>query len=68
MVDRSGRRRLLLAGAGLFAVMIAAHLLVHQLWVLIVVRLLLGWPSRCTSWPDLLRWPILLLPDELGRR
>lgn len=42
MADRSGRRRLLLAGAGLFAVMTAAHLLVHQLWVLIVVRLLLG--------------------------
>jgi len=42
MVDQSGRRRLLLAGAGLFAVMIAAHLLVHQLWALIVVRVLLG--------------------------
>ena len=42
MADRSGRRRLLLVGAGLYAVMIAAHLLVHQLWVLIVVRLLLG--------------------------
>ena len=42
MADRSGRRRLLLAGTGLYAVMIAAHLLVHQLWVLIVVRLLLG--------------------------
>jgi MFS family permease len=42
MADRSGRRRLLLAGAGLFTVLIAAHLLVHHLWVLIVVRLLLG--------------------------
>jgi len=42
MADRSGRRRLLLMGAGLFAVMIVAHLLVHQLWALIVVRLLLG--------------------------
>src|SRR5919107_1266061 len=42
MADRSGRRRLLLAGAGLFSVMIAVHLLVHQLWALIVVRLLLG--------------------------
>jgi predicted MFS family arabinose efflux permease len=29
-------------GAGLFAVMIAAHLLVQNLWMLIVVRLLLG--------------------------
>ncbi|HYP46778.1 MAG TPA: MFS transporter [Propionibacteriaceae bacterium] len=42
MVDESGRRRLLLAGACLFAVMIAAHLLVEQLWALIVVRLVLG--------------------------
>jgi MFS family permease len=40
--DRWGRRPLLLIGAGLFAVMIATHLLVHHLWVLIVVRLLLG--------------------------
>jgi MFS family permease len=42
IADRSGRRRLLLAGAGVFAVMIAAHLLVQNLWMLIVVRLLLG--------------------------
>jgi MFS family permease len=42
MTDRSGRRRLLLAGAGLFAVMIAAHLLVQNLWMLILVRLLMG--------------------------
>ena len=42
LVDRSGRRPLLLAGAGLFALMIAAHLVVDQLWALIVVRLLLG--------------------------
>jgi MFS family permease len=42
MADRSGRRRLLLAGAGLFAVLIAAHLVVSELWALIVVRLLLG--------------------------
>jgi predicted MFS family arabinose efflux permease len=40
--DRSGRRPLLLVGAGLFAVMITAHLLVQNLWTLIVVRLLLG--------------------------
>lgn len=42
MADRSGRRRLLLAGACLFATMIAAHLLVQNLLMLIVVRLLLG--------------------------
>ena len=42
MADRSGRRRLLLAGAGLFAVMIGAHLLVQSLWMLILVRLLMG--------------------------
>jgi MFS family permease len=42
MADRSGRRRLLLLGAGLFAVMAAAHLVVSDLWSLIVVRLLLG--------------------------
>jgi MFS family permease len=42
LADRSGRRRLLLAGAGLFAVMIVAHLLVQHLWMLIMVRLLLG--------------------------
>jgi MFS family permease len=42
MADRSGRRRLLLAGASLFATMIAAHLLVQNLWMLIVIRLLLG--------------------------
>lgn len=42
IADRWGRRRLLLAGAGLFAVIIAAHLLVQHLWVLITVRLLLG--------------------------
>jgi MFS family permease len=42
MTDRLGRRRLLLSGAGLFAVMIAAHLLVQSLWMLIMVRLLLG--------------------------
>jgi MFS family permease len=42
LADRSGRRPLLLVGASLFAVMIAAHLLVQDLWVLIVVRLLLG--------------------------
>jgi MFS family permease len=42
VADRSGRRRLLLAGAGLFGLMIGAHLLVQSLWMLIVVRLLLG--------------------------
>jgi MFS family permease len=42
MADRSGRRWLLLAGAGLFTILIAAHLLVHHFWVLIAVRLLLG--------------------------
>ena len=42
VADRSGRRRLLLAGASLFAIMIAAHLLVETLWQLIIVRLLLG--------------------------
>jgi hypothetical protein len=31
MTNRAGRRRLLLAGAGLFAVMIAAHLLLQKL-------------------------------------
>src|SRR4051794_15386094 len=42
MADRSGRRRLLLAGAGLYAVIIAAHVLVQTLWMLVVARLLLG--------------------------
>ena len=42
MADRSGRRRLLLAEAGLFAAMIAAHLLVQDLWMLVMVRLVLG--------------------------
>jgi MFS family permease len=42
MADRSGRRPLLLAGAGLYTVIIAAHLLVQSLWMLIVARLLLG--------------------------
>jgi MFS family permease len=40
--DRAGRRPLLLIGAGLFAVMIAAHLLVQDLWLLVLVRVLLG--------------------------
>src|SRR3954453_9882814 len=42
LTDRLGRRRLLLAGAGLYAVIIAAHLLVQTLWMLVVARLLLG--------------------------
>jgi MFS family permease len=42
LVDRSGRRVLLMLGAGLFTVMIAAHLVVTDLWLLIVVRGMLG--------------------------
>jgi len=42
MVDRLGRRRLMLIGVTLFAVMIAAHLVVTDLWMLVVVRLILG--------------------------
>jgi predicted MFS family arabinose efflux permease len=42
MVDRLGRRRLMLTGVTLFAVMIAAHLVVTDLWMLVVVRLLMG--------------------------
>ena len=42
MVDRLGRRRLMLLGVALFAVMIAAHLIVTALWMLVVVRLILG--------------------------
>src|SRR4051812_26559992 len=42
MVDRLGRRRLMRTGVALFAVLIAAHLVVTDLWMLIVVRLLLG--------------------------
>jgi MFS family permease len=42
MVDRLGRRRFMLLGVGSFAVLVAAHLLVTQLWMLIVLRLMLG--------------------------
>ncbi|HEY5785728.1 MAG TPA: MFS transporter [Microlunatus sp.] len=42
LVDRLGRRRLMLIGVTLFAVLIAAHLIVTDLWMLVVVRLLLG--------------------------
>ena len=42
LVDRFGRRRLMLLGVALFAVMIAAHLIVTDLWMLVVVRLVLG--------------------------
>jgi MFS family permease len=42
LADRSGRRRLLIAGAGLFAVLIATHSVATDLWMLIVIRLLLG--------------------------
>src|SRR3954454_21036825 len=42
MADRSGRRRLLLAGVELYAVIMGAHLLVQTLWMLVVARLLLG--------------------------
>ena len=42
LVDRLGRRRLMLTGVTLFAVLIAAHLIVTDLWMLVVVRLLLG--------------------------
>ena len=42
MVDRLGRRRLMLAGVIMFAALIAAHLLVTELWMLVVVRLFLG--------------------------
>jgi MFS family permease len=42
LADRLGRRPLLLAGALGFAVMVAAHLAVHRLWLLVVVRVLLG--------------------------
>ncbi len=42
MVDRLGRRRLMLAGVTMFAALIAAHLLVTDLWMLVVVRLFLG--------------------------
>ena len=42
MVDRLGRRRLMLTGVTLFAVIIAAHLVVTDLWMLVVVRLVLG--------------------------
>jgi MFS family permease len=42
LVDRHGRRPLLLAGGLLFAVVTAAHLLVTTLAVLVLLRLLLG--------------------------
>lgn len=42
IVDRWGRRRLLVAGAGLFAVLTAAHLGVDDVWALIVLRMLMG--------------------------
>jgi len=42
VADRSGRRRLLIGGAGLFAVLIAGHSFATDLWVLVVIRLLLG--------------------------
>jgi MFS family permease len=42
MVDRSGRRLFMLLGIGLFAVLVAAHLVVTQLWMLILLRLMLG--------------------------
>jgi len=57
MVDRLGRRRLMLSGVTLFAVMIAAHLVVTNLWMLVVIRLILGlvmfahwWAAR--SWAE----------------
>src|SRR3954447_2053062 len=40
--DRRGRRPLLIVGAALFAVLVAAHLLVTDLAWLVVLRLLLG--------------------------
>jgi predicted MFS family arabinose efflux permease len=40
--DRYGRRPLLIGGAGLFAVLIAGHLLVTDLGLLVLLRLLLG--------------------------
>ena len=42
MVDRHGRRRLMLLGVALFALMIAAHLVVTALWMLVVVRMIMG--------------------------
>jgi predicted MFS family arabinose efflux permease len=42
MVDRLGRRRLMLLGVTLFAMMLAAHLLITQLWMLVAVRLIMG--------------------------
>lgn len=42
LADRSGRRRLMLVGAGTCALMIMAHLLVSELWMLIAVRAVLG--------------------------
>ena len=40
--DRSGRRRLLIGGEAAFAVLIASHVLASELWVLVLIRLLLG--------------------------
>ncbi len=42
LADRLGRRPLLLVGAVVYSVMTAAHLVVAHLWLLIVVRVLLG--------------------------
>lgn len=42
MVDRSGRRRLLIGGEASFAVLIACHGLATDLWILVVIRLLMG--------------------------
>jgi MFS family permease len=40
--DRRGRKPLLVAGAALCAVVILGHLVVDELWMLVVLRLLLG--------------------------
>lgn len=42
LVDRLGRRPLMLIGVTMFTVMIAAHLVVTNLWMLVGVRLILG--------------------------
>jgi MFS family permease len=42
IADRFGRRRLLIGGAGLFAVLVAGHSLATDLWAVVAIRLLLG--------------------------
>jgi MFS family permease len=42
LADRVGRRPLLIVGAGAFAVLTASHVFVTELWVLVLLRLLLG--------------------------